>query len=292
LFGISNKQELSMTLVIKIGGGEGIELDPILDELAALVRSGERIVLVHGGSHETNVLSEKLGHPARTITSPSGHTSRRTDRATLDIFTMVYCGRVNKSIVERLRRAGVNAVGLSGIDGGLWRGTRKDAIRAIEQGRTVIIRDDLSGTVDRVDAGLLEVLLERGFVPVLTPPAITEDGVAINVDADRAAARTAAALGADELLLLSNVPGVLREPRDAGSLIGRVDAANIEEVRRAAAGRMKNKVLAAEEAMRGVGGRAVPRVVIGSANGEHAIARARGGEGTVFMGGGVAAGVA
>ena len=288
------------TIVIKIGGGEGIELAPILDELAGLVRGGERVVLVHGGSHETNVLSEKLGHPARTITSPSGHTSRRTDRTTLDIFTMVYCGRVNKGIVERLQRAGVNAVGLSGIDGGLWRGARKDAIRAIEQGRTVIIRDDLSGTVDRVDAGLLEVLLERGFVPVLTPPAITEDGTAINVDADRAAARTAAALGASELLLLSNVRGVLRDPRDAGSLIGRVDGSNVEQVRAAAAGRMKNKVLAAEEAMRGVGGRAVPRVVIGSANGENAIARARAGEGTVFVtgsgagasAGAVAAGVA
>lgn len=281
------------TIVIKIGGGKGIELGPILSELAALVRAGERVVLVHGGSHETNVLSEKLGHPARTITSPSGHTSRRTDRQTLAIFTMVYCGRVNKSIVEHLQREGVNAAGLSGIDGGLWRGTRKSAIRAIEEGRTVIIRDDLSGTVDRVDAAFLNLLLESGRVPVLTPPAITEDGVAINVDADRAAARTAAALGADELLLLSNVPGVLRDPRDPASLIERVTGATLEVVRVAAGGRMKNKVLAAEEAMAGVGGvgggvgggeaRRVGRVVIGSANGPDAIARARAGAGTVFV---------
>lgn len=282
------------TIVIKIGGGEGIELGPILSELAALLRGDPalRVVLVHGGSHETNVLSEKLGHPARTITSPSGHTSRRTDRQTLDIFTMVYCGRVNKSIVEHLQREGVNAVGLSGIDGRIWRGTRKAAIRAVEEGRTVIIRDDLSGNVDRVDAAFLNLLLESGRVPVLTPPAITEDGVAINVDADRAAARTAAALGADELLLLSNVPGVLRDPGDPASLIERVTPATLEVVRVAAGGRMKNKVLAAEEAMAGVGGcggeaRRVGRVVIGSANGstngEGAISRARAGAGTVFV---------
>lgn len=273
-----------MTLIIKIGGGEGISLSPILTELSSLIKSDPalRVVLVHGGSHETNVLSEKLGHPPRTITSPSGHTSRRTDRDTLDIFTMVYCGRVNKSIVEHLQREGVNAVGLSGIDGGVWRGTRKSAIRAIEQGRTVIIRDDLSGSVDRVDADFLNLLLDSGRIPVLTPPAITDDGIAINVDADRAAARTAAALGADELLLLSNVRGVLRNPSDPTSLISRVNTATLDEVRAAAAGRMKNKVLAAEEALTGIGGTPVPRVVIGSANGENAIARARAGEGTLF----------
>lgn len=273
-----------MTLILKIGGGEGISLTPILTELASLIRADPalRVVLVHGGSHETNVLSEKLGHPPRTITSPSGHTSRRTDRDTLDIFTMVYCGRVNKGIVEHLQREGVNAVGLSGIDSAIWRGTRKSAIRAIEEGRTVIIRDDLSGTVDAVDADFLNLLMDTGRVPVLTPPAITEDGIAINVDADRAAARTAAALGADELLLLSNVRGVLRTPGDPASLISRVSSAHLDDVRAAAAGRMKNKVLAAEEALTGVGGTAVPRVVIGSANGENAIARARAGEGTLF----------
>ncbi len=273
-----------MTLFIKIGGGEGISLSPILTELASLIRADPalRVVLVHGGSHETNVLSEKLGRPPRTITSPSGHTSRRTDRDTLDIFTMVYCGRINKSIVEHLQREGVNAVGLSGIDSAIWRGTRKSAIRAIEEGRTVIIRDDLSGTVDAVDADFLNLLMDTGRVPVLTPPAITEDGIAINVDADRAAARTAAALGADELLLLSNVRGVLRNPDDPSSLITHASAANIDDVRAAAGGRMKNKVLAAEEAMTGVGGTPVSRVVIGAANGDNPIARARAGSGTVF----------
>ena len=116
------------TIVIKIGGGEGIELGPILDEFSELVKSGVRAVLVHGGSHETNLVSEQLGHPPTFIKSPSGHESRRTDRTTLEIFEMVYCGKTNKGIVEHLQTRGVNALGLSGIDGGLWKGKRKGAI--------------------------------------------------------------------------------------------------------------------------------------------------------------------
>lgn len=268
------------TVVVKVGGGEGIRLEDVAASFGALIGMGVRAVLVHGGSHETDVLSARLGVPARTITSPSGHTSRRTDRATLEIFEMVYCGKINKTLVEMLRRRGVDALGMSGLDGGLWRGTRKSAIRSVENGRTVIIRDDLSGRVESVDAGLLNALLDAGKIPVLTPPAVTEEGEAINVDADRAAAATAAALGADELLLLSNVPGVLRDPADRASLITDVAADGMEAVRECAKGRMKNKVLAAEEAISG----GVGRVVIGSAHAVDSIERARSGVGTVFEG--------
>lgn len=265
-------------MVIKIGGGRGIDLAPLADEFARLVRSGLRAVLVHGGSHETDRLAEALGHPPQRIVSPSGHESRRTDRRTLEIFEMAYCGKVNKGLVERLRSGGVDAVGLSGIDGGIWIGSRKDAIRAVMDGRVVIVRDDRSGRVERVDTSLLTCLLESGRTPVLTPPAVTPDGTAINVDADRAAALTAVALGASELLLLSNVPGVLADAADPASVITRVDDANLAQVRDAARGRMKNKVLAAEEALAG----GVRRVVIGSAQGDDAISKARAGTGTVF----------
>lgn len=273
------------TIVIKVGGGAGIDPNAVAAPFAELVRSGVRAVLVHGGSHETNEVSAALGHPARTITSPGGHSSRRTDRRTLEIFEMVYCGKINKGLVEALRALGVDAVGLSGIDAGIWTGSRKTAIRAVEAGRTVVIRDDLSGRVETVDAGFLNMLLDAGRVPVLTPPAVTPEGVAINVDADRAAAATAAALGADELLLLSNVPGLLRDVADPQSLIRAVPADRVEEARAFASGRMKNKVLAAEEALTG----GVGRVVIGSAIGPDAIARARAGHGTVFSAAGVTA---
>ncbi|MFG0258519.1 MAG: [LysW]-aminoadipate kinase [Phycisphaerales bacterium JB043] len=270
---------MSCDIVMKIGGGRGIDPLDVAPQIAELVRAGLRVVLVHGGSHETNKLAEALGHPPRTLTSPSGRESRRTDRRTLEIFEMTYCGKVNKSIVERLRAEGIDALGMSGLDGGIWTGRRKDAIRAVEAGRTFVVRDDLSGRVESVDTNLLHLLMDAGRTPVLTPPAVTPDGTAINVDADRAAAATATALGASELLLLSNIPGVLRDPSDPGSLITSVDSESTSSVVRAAAkGRMANKVQAAGEAVAG----GVERVVIGSAVCANAIAEARSGRGTIF----------
>src|ERR1051325_6011195 len=103
-------------IVVKIGGSEGVDLDSVCTDAAALVAEGTPLVLVHGGSHETNRVAEALGHPGRFVTSRSGYTSRVTDRRTLEIFQMVLCGQINKGIVERLQRSGVNAVGLSGLD--------------------------------------------------------------------------------------------------------------------------------------------------------------------------------
>jgi len=270
----------AVDLVIKIGGGEGIDPEPLLAEIASLVRAGERLVLVHGGSHATSELSRALGHAPRFIMSASGRPSRRTDRKTIEAMAMACAGGMNTAIVESLRRAGVDAVGLSGLDAGIWIGTRKDAIRAVEDGRTVIIRDDLSGVVERVDASFLTAILDSGRTPVLCPPAGTPDGIAINVDADRAAAATAIALGARELLLLTNVPGVLDNPQDPASLIERATPGHMQTVRAAAHGRMQNKVQAAEEALAG----GVTRVVIAQAHGSGAIASARAGRGTVFEG--------
>ena len=148
----------------------------------------------------------------------------------------------------------------------------------------MVIRDDLSGRIESVNGAFIESLLDQGMIPVLTPPAVTPDGIAINVDADRAAAATAAAINADELLLLSNVRGLLRDPSEPGSIFETVDPDSIETARESAKGRMKNKVLAAEEAMNA----GVSRVVIASANGESAIADARSGQGTTFLQGALA----
>ncbi|MBC8160073.1 MAG: [LysW]-aminoadipate kinase, partial [Roseiflexaceae bacterium] len=153
-----------MTLVVKVGGGEGIDYGALCADLAAQWQAGTRAVLVHGGSHETNLLQERLGHPARFVTSPSGYTSRYTDRQTLEIFMMAYSGKMNKTIVERLQRLGVNAIGLSGIDGRLLEGQRKNAIRIVEDGKQKILRDDWTGTVERVNAPLLHMLLEHGYL--------------------------------------------------------------------------------------------------------------------------------
>lgn len=262
--------------VCKVGGSAGIDLDAFCDDVARLHREGTRSIVVHGGSHETNRVAEALGHPPRFLTSPSGYESRYTDRRTLEIFEMVYCGSTNKGIVERLQARGVNAVGLSGIDGRTWEGPRKRGIRAVQDGRVRVVRDSLTGKVERVNRELLDALLERGMLPVLVPPAISFDGEAMNVDGDRAAAATAAAYGADGLLLLSNVPGLLAEFPDEASLIERVTQDGLDAASDAARGRMRIKLLAAREALTaGVG-----RVVIGDARGAEPVSRALAGAGT------------
>ncbi len=265
-------------LVIKVGGSEGIDYDAVADDVAALVKEGQPLVLIHGGSSLTNQVAEQLGHPPRFVTSPSGHTSRRTDRRTLEIFEMVYCGQMNKGVVEKLQQRGVNAIGLSGLDGRIWEGKRKPAIRIVENGRQMILRDDFTGNVERINTTLLRTLMDAGYTPVLTPPAISTDSEAINVDADRAAGLTAVALEAETLLLLSNVPGLLKDFPDESSLITHVAPNEIDRVAEYAEGRMKKKVLGAQEALDG----GVARVVMGDARIAQPIRTALAGQGTVF----------
>lgn len=264
-------------IVVKVGGGAGIDVGPVCDDVASLVAEGCRLVLVHGGSHETNEVATRLGHAPRFVTSPGGHVSRFTDRRTLEIFEMVYCGRINKGIVERLQAAGVDAVGMSGIDGRLFEGRRKATVRSVEGDKVLLLRGDHTGTVDRVNVRLLRLLMDAGHLPVLTPPGISVEGTAINVDGDRAAAAVAAALAATTLVILSNVPGLLRDPSDPTTLVPRVEAGDPGDARRWARGRMRMKLLGALEAVAG----GVGRVILGDARGERPLRRALDGAGTV-----------
>ena len=96
-------------IVVKVGGAAGVEYDTVCADLAQLAHDKQPWVLVHGGSHETNEVAAQLGHPPEFVTSVSGYTSRRTDRRTIEIFEMVYCGKTNKGIVERLQKLGRSA---------------------------------------------------------------------------------------------------------------------------------------------------------------------------------------
>ncbi len=217
-------------LVIKVGGGKDLNIDAVVADIADLVRSGQPLILVHGGAETTNEVAEALGHPPEFVTSESGYVSRRTDRRTLEIFEMVYCGQLNKMWVEKFQTAGINAVGLSGLDGRIFEGTRKDTIRVRVNGRRLVLRDDWTGTVERINTDLLRLLLDNGYLPILTPPASSDKGEAINVDGDRAAAMVAAAFNADALVILSNVPGLLANYPDEASLIREIPRAHGQTV--------------------------------------------------------------
>lgn len=263
-------------LVIKIGGGRAIDHDRVADDLAELVRTGQSLVVVHGGAALTDEIARKLGHPAEYVTSASGYVSRRTDRRTLEIFQMVYCGQVNKGWVERLQQRGVNAIGLSGLDGRLWEGPRKRTLRIVKDGRQLVLRDDYTGKVERVNTVLLRSLLAHGLVPVLTPPAASFDGEAVNVDGDRAAAMTAVALGAETLVILAEVPGLLERFPDEATLIRSITAGELDRVMQLAEGRMKKKVMGANEALAG----GVTAVIFADGRVAQPIQRALAGEGT------------
>lgn len=265
-------------LVVKIGGGAGTEIDPAAANLAELLRAGRQAVLVHGASGETNLLAQRLGRPPRFVTSVSGIESRYTDRETLEIFEMAYCGKGNKALVEALQKRGVNAVGLSGLDGRILEGKRKDTLTILEGGKRKVLRGDYTGKVERVNARLLSLLLQHGYLPVLCPPAASYEGEAVNVDGDTAAALVAAALKAGEFVMLSNVPGLLRSVEDPASLIARIPARAIQEFMPLAHGRMKRKLMAADIALRA----GVQRVILASANQERPITAALDGHGTVI----------
>lgn len=265
-------------IVLKIGGSRGINFDFVCTDIAAVTKSGTQIVVMHGAGNDANELGEKLGYPAKHVTSPQGYTSRYTDRATLEIFVMAACGKINTFLVERLQKLGVNAIGLSGVDGRLLEGTRKDAIRIVENGKQRVLRDDYTGKVEKVNAELMRSLLSSRYVPVIAPLAISYQGDAINIDGDRAAAMIAGALGAEQLIILTNVPGLLQKYPDESSLIKHIDKNRVEASIDFAEGRMKKKVLGASEAL----ALGVRQVIFADGRIEQPIERAVQGCGTVI----------
>jgi len=170
-------------------------------------------------------------------------------------------------------------VGLSGLDGRIFEGKRKDTITILEGGKRKVLRGDYTGKVEKVNGALVTLLLDHGYLPVLCPPAVSYEGEAVNVDGDTAAAYLAAAVKAEEFVMLSNVPGLLRNLNDPGSLVARIPAKAIEDYMPLAHGRMKRKLMAAGIALNA----GVRRVILGNANSEKPVTSALAGQGTVIQ---------
>ncbi|VVA44170.1 (LysW)-aminoadipate kinase [Candidatus Roizmanbacteria bacterium] len=237
-------------ILIKIGGGKKINLDYICEDIKTLIDQGEKVVLVHGASVIRDEIAKKMGMPTRTITSPSGINSVYSDKDAIDIFLMTYSGLVNKKIVAKLQQFGVNAVGLSGIDGQLWKGKRKTAVYSNDGTKTKLITNNMTGKVIEINVNLINLLLDNKYLPVVCPPALSEENEIINTDNDWAVAVMAGALKIEKMVVLFEASGLLKKFGNESSLIKTVDKNKLDEYFTYTQGRMKKKLLGAKEAFR------------------------------------------
>jgi acetylglutamate kinase len=175
----------------------------VMSDIVLLRLVGINVVVVHGGGPEINEMLEKVGKQSHFVDG-----LRYTDEETIDIVQQVLCGRVNKNLVATLNRMGGKAMGLCGLDGGLFQAVKKDA------------RYGLVGQIERVDPDPVLTALDRGYIPVVSTVAMGIDGeTSYNINADTAAAKLAVALGAEKLILLTDVRGILRDAKDEETLI-------------------------------------------------------------------------
>ena len=285
-----------MTTVVKIGGARAVDPAGALSDVATLANDqDEDVAVVHGGSTKVDETLERLGIEPEYVETPSGVVGRFTDDETMEVFEMAF-GHLNTRLVAGLQGQGVDAVGLNGVDGTLLYGPRKSAVRVMEDGKRKIRRGDHSGTIERVNADLLETLLAGGYTPVAAPPMAGKDSearsasdgssgddeeprdriVPVNTDADRSAAHVAGALDAT-LVLLTDVAGIYRDPDDPETLIESVETpAEWADLSDAAEGFMGRKVMAVEEALSG----GADEVVVADANADEPVLSALSGGGT------------
>ena len=233
-------------ITIKIGGSVVDNLHPTTIQDIKKVSEQEGIILVHGGGKEVTKVSEQLGKEPKFVTSPSGIKSRYTDKETVEIFTMVMSGRINKTIVRMLQKSGINAIGLSGVDAKVIQAERKKRLLIInEKGRKQAIDGGYTGKISQVNASFIRSLLDQGLTPVISPIAISEESEFLNVDGDRAAAYVAGAVKADKVLFITNVDGLLMD----GKLVPKLSLVEAKEIRPKIGPGMEKKILAATEAL-------------------------------------------
>jgi [amino group carrier protein]-L-2-aminoadipate 6-kinase len=233
-------------ITIKIGGSIVDGLHPSIISDLKKVSEKEKVILVHGGGKEVTKISEALGKEQKFIVSPGGVKSRYTDKETVEIFTMVMSGKINKMIVGMLQKNGINAVGLSGVDGKIIQAERKKKLIVInEKGRKMAIDGGYTGKIHDVNTNLIKLILDQGYVPVISPIAISDEFDFLNVDGDRAAAYVAGKMQSEKILFLTDVNGLLMDDK----LVRKLSLAEAKEILPKIGFGMEKKILAATEAL-------------------------------------------
>ena len=210
------------TVVIKYGGAAMVDAEmkaSVLQDIVLLHYVGMRPVLVHGGGPEVSALMKRLGKQPEFVRG-----LRVTDAETMEIAEMVLAGRINKDLADGLQQAGGRAVGLSGKD------DRTVIARKLETWEGEPIDLGFVGEIEEIRPELIRMLVESGFIPVLSSIGVGSDGTSYNINADTLAGRLAAVLGAEKFIMLTDVRGILSDPKDEESLIHRVTAGDARDM--------------------------------------------------------------
>lgn len=218
------------TMVIKLGGELAANPDVLASlagDISLLTHVNIRIVIVHGGGPQASAMSRRLGLEPKMVQG-----RRVTDEATLDVAKMVFAGRINVDILSALRHEGVRAVGLSGVDGDILSAHRRPPTEMTDEatGEKEVVDFGHVGDITGCDTSLLRLLVENGYVPVVSSLAADEEGKALNINADTVASILARDLEATKLITLTSVPGLLRDAEEPETLIGHL---TLDEAQRA-----------------------------------------------------------
>jgi len=237
--------------VVKIGGAKGNNHDNTLVDLASRVKRGERWVLCHGVSGAMDALCSAAGLEPRYVVSPSGYRSRFVTDRDMVLFEKASFSETAK-ICSFLGAMGVPTMPINPMNGALVLAKVKDAIRALEGERTLLLRGNRSGKITHIDNNGIQAIIEQGFLPVF-PPLARDENVPryINIDGDRLAGSIAASCNARTLVLLTNTPGLLEDVNDPDSLLKDISLDEWHVAENAAKGNMKRKLLACKEALEG-----------------------------------------
>jgi len=226
--------------IIKIGGGKDINLEAIIFDLSNL---DDDFIIVHGANALRDELAKKLNYEKEVLVSASGYSSVFSDKEALDIMMMSYSGLRNKRIVEMCQQVGINAIGLTGIDGKLIEGKRNRGIRVKENGKLRMVRD-FSGKPKTINVELLTLLISNGYIPVLTVPIIDENNFAISSENDDIVALLKGSLDAERVIQLIEAPGFLDDANDQNSVVKSISRSELEKREAQVDGRMKRKMKA------------------------------------------------
>jgi acetylglutamate kinase len=239
------KQFYGRRVVIKYGGAAMVDCDlkqKVMQDIVLMKYVGMHPIIVHGGGPEITGLLDRLG-----ITTNFIDGLRVTDHETMEVVEMVLGGKVNKEIVAGINASGGKAIGISGKDGELIKACALDP-----SGRMGFV-----GQVDRINPQVIETLIENGYIPVIAPIGVDDSQQSYNINADPVAAAIAVAMNADKLVLLTDVPGLLRDPRDSETLVSVLKVSEVDDYidQGIIAGGMIPKVQCCVEAVTGGVGR-------------------------------------